>query len=145
MTGDAIIKTMDLVRRFSFEHGILGQGASSADVVGIQFPAGKSLGDAAQHEDALRPGIHQTGPGRAVVTGQRCAVSSISIPTKGGALFLSVLPFILLISVYLAASNARLTANPGDKLLPSPATLAAHHASLCLRGRRAQRRYPVLG
>src|SRR5271156_4101 len=45
MTGDAVIKTMDLVRRFSFEHGILGQGASSADVVGIQFPAGKSLGD----------------------------------------------------------------------------------------------------
>jgi NitT/TauT family transport system substrate-binding protein len=33
------------VRKFSFEHGILGQGASSADVVGIQFPAGKSLGD----------------------------------------------------------------------------------------------------
>lgn len=50
-------------------------------------------------------------------------------PTRGGALFLSALPFILLISVYLAASNARLAANPGDKLLPSPATLARtmHH------------------
>jgi len=45
MTGETIIKTMDLVRRFSFEHGILGQGASSADVVGIQFSAGRSLGD----------------------------------------------------------------------------------------------------
>jgi NitT/TauT family transport system substrate-binding protein len=45
LTGGSIVKTMDLVRRFSFEHGILGQGASSADVVGIQFPAGKSLGD----------------------------------------------------------------------------------------------------
>jgi NitT/TauT family transport system substrate-binding protein len=45
MTGDALIKTMDLVRRFSFEHGILGQGAGSPDVVGIQFAAGKSLGD----------------------------------------------------------------------------------------------------
>jgi NitT/TauT family transport system substrate-binding protein len=45
MTGEAVIKTMDLVRHFSFEHGILGQGASSPDVVGIQFPAGKSLGD----------------------------------------------------------------------------------------------------
>jgi NitT/TauT family transport system substrate-binding protein len=44
-TGDAIIKTMDLVRRFSFDHGILGQGAPSADAVGIQFPAGKLLGD----------------------------------------------------------------------------------------------------
>jgi NitT/TauT family transport system substrate-binding protein len=46
MTGDGVIKTMDLVRRFSFDHGILGQGASSVDAVGIQFPGGKSLGDA---------------------------------------------------------------------------------------------------
>jgi NitT/TauT family transport system substrate-binding protein len=45
MTGDGLIKTMDLVRRFSFDHGILGQGASSVDAVGIQFPGGKSLGD----------------------------------------------------------------------------------------------------
>jgi NitT/TauT family transport system substrate-binding protein len=36
---------MDSVRKFSFEHGILGQGASSVDAVGIQFPAGKVLGD----------------------------------------------------------------------------------------------------
>ena len=42
--GKELIKTMDLVRRFSFDHGILGQGASSPDVVGIQFPAGKLLG-----------------------------------------------------------------------------------------------------
>lgn len=45
ITGDAIVKTMDLVRHFSFDHGILGQGAESADVVGIQFPSGKLLGD----------------------------------------------------------------------------------------------------
>jgi NitT/TauT family transport system substrate-binding protein len=45
MTGDGIVKTMDLVRKFSFEHGILGQGATSVDAVGIQFPGGKSLGD----------------------------------------------------------------------------------------------------
>jgi NitT/TauT family transport system substrate-binding protein len=45
-TGDALMKNMDLVRRFSFEHGILGQGAGSVDAVGIQFPAGKLLGDA---------------------------------------------------------------------------------------------------
>ena len=36
---------MDLVRKFSFEHGILGQGATSVDAVGIQFPAGQALGD----------------------------------------------------------------------------------------------------
>jgi NitT/TauT family transport system substrate-binding protein len=47
VTSDAVMKSMDLVRKFSFEHGILGQHASSADAVGIQFPAGKSLGDTA--------------------------------------------------------------------------------------------------
>jgi NitT/TauT family transport system substrate-binding protein len=45
VTADDVIKSMDSVRKFSFEHGILGQGASSVDAVGIQFPAGKSLGD----------------------------------------------------------------------------------------------------
>jgi NitT/TauT family transport system permease protein len=38
---------------------------------------------------------------------------------------LSMMPFVLLIVAYLAASSARLAANPGDKLLPSPATFAA--------------------
>jgi NitT/TauT family transport system substrate-binding protein len=39
-----LVKTMDLVRTFSFQHELLGKGAKSADVVGIQFP-GKTLGD----------------------------------------------------------------------------------------------------
>ena len=46
VTGDGIIKNMDLVRKFSFDHGILGVGGGSVDVVGIQFPGGKLLGDA---------------------------------------------------------------------------------------------------
>jgi NitT/TauT family transport system substrate-binding protein len=46
ITADGVIKSMDLVRKFSFDHGILGQGASSVDAVGIQFPGGKTLGDA---------------------------------------------------------------------------------------------------
>jgi NitT/TauT family transport system substrate-binding protein len=37
--------TMDLVRNFLFAHGLLGEGAPSADVVGISFPDGKVLGD----------------------------------------------------------------------------------------------------
>jgi NitT/TauT family transport system substrate-binding protein len=45
VTDEGVIKSMDSVRRFSFEHGILGQSAASVDAVGIQFPAGKSLGD----------------------------------------------------------------------------------------------------
>lgn len=45
-------------------------------------------------------------------------------PNRGGAAFLAVLPFLLLIAAYLVGSNARLEANPDDKLLPSFATLA---------------------
>lgn len=39
-------QTMDLVRSFSFDHGLLGNGAASKDVVGIALPGGKVLGDA---------------------------------------------------------------------------------------------------
>jgi NitT/TauT family transport system permease protein len=46
-------------------------------------------------------------------------------PGRGGALALRALPFIVLIAAYLFCSHARLTANPGDKLLPAPATIAA--------------------
>lgn len=45
INGDALPKTMDLVRKFSFDHGILGRGAGSVDAVGISFPGGKLLGD----------------------------------------------------------------------------------------------------
>ncbi len=41
-----LIKTMDLVRTFSFDHGLLGEGARSADAVGMVFPGGATLGDA---------------------------------------------------------------------------------------------------
>ena len=46
VTADDVIRSMDSVRHFSFDHGILGQSASSVDAVGIQFPGGKTLGDA---------------------------------------------------------------------------------------------------
>jgi NitT/TauT family transport system substrate-binding protein len=41
-----VIKTMDLVRKFSFDHGLLGEGAKTVDAVGIEFPGGKTLGNA---------------------------------------------------------------------------------------------------
>jgi NitT/TauT family transport system substrate-binding protein len=44
-TSPDLVKTMDLVRTFSFTHGLLGKGAKSADVVGIVFPGGKTRGD----------------------------------------------------------------------------------------------------
>ncbi|MDB5531341.1 MAG: putative transporter, substrate-binding protein [Devosia sp.] len=39
--------TMDKVRTFLFDKGLLGSGAPSADVIGIELPDGKVLGDAA--------------------------------------------------------------------------------------------------
>jgi NitT/TauT family transport system substrate-binding protein len=44
-TSPTVIKTMDLVRKFSFEHGLLGEGAKTVDAVGIEFPGGKTLGN----------------------------------------------------------------------------------------------------
>ncbi|MEM7445977.1 MAG: putative urea ABC transporter substrate-binding protein [Pseudomonadota bacterium] len=38
--------TMDYVRTFLFDHGILGVGAPSVDFVGIEFPDGSVMGDA---------------------------------------------------------------------------------------------------
>jgi NitT/TauT family transport system permease protein len=46
-------------------------------------------------------------------------------PGRAGALLLRALPFILIIAAYLYCSHARLAENPGDKLLPAPATIAA--------------------
>jgi NitT/TauT family transport system substrate-binding protein len=43
-SADAMTK-MDLVRKFSFEHGLLGEGAKTVDAVGIEFPGGKTLGN----------------------------------------------------------------------------------------------------
>lgn len=44
-------------------------------------------------------------------------------PSRASALVLGVLPLALLALMYLIGSDARLAANPGDKLLPSLATL----------------------
>lgn len=42
----ALIETMTRVRDFSFAQGLFGQGARSADALGMAFPGGKTLGDA---------------------------------------------------------------------------------------------------
>lgn len=44
-SSPALITTMTRVRDFSFSRGLFGQGASSADAVGMAFPGGKTLGD----------------------------------------------------------------------------------------------------
>jgi NitT/TauT family transport system substrate-binding protein len=44
---EKLIETMQFVAQFLFDHGILGEGATSPDFVGIEFPGGKTLGDTA--------------------------------------------------------------------------------------------------
>ncbi len=43
-----VAKTMDKVRKFSFDKGLFGQGAASVDVVGIEHDDGTVLGDKAK-------------------------------------------------------------------------------------------------
>jgi NitT/TauT family transport system substrate-binding protein len=43
-SGD-LKKKMNFVRQFCFDHGLLGENASSVDVVGIQYPDGSIHGD----------------------------------------------------------------------------------------------------
>tara|TARA_A100001391_G_scaffold142053_1_gene99820 strand:- start:29948 stop:31033 length:1086 start_codon:yes stop_codon:yes gene_type:complete len=40
-----LIENMTRVRDFSFAQGLFGQGATSADAIGMSFPGGKTLGD----------------------------------------------------------------------------------------------------
>ena len=44
-TGTQLRATMDSVRKFAFEHGLLGENASSVDFVGISFADGSTLGN----------------------------------------------------------------------------------------------------
>lgn len=39
-----IIKTMEFIAKFSFDHGLYGDGAKDSGFVGIEFPNGKTIG-----------------------------------------------------------------------------------------------------
>lgn len=54
-------------------------------------------------------------------------------PGKPGRLLLLLLPFALLVLVYLSYSAQRLDINPNDKLLPSPAQMTAAMDNLALQ------------
>ncbi len=43
--SDGLTDTMEAVRTFLFDHGLMGDGAPSADIVGIEFSDGTILGD----------------------------------------------------------------------------------------------------
>jgi len=44
ISSDEAYQAMDSVRRFSFDHGLLGDGADSVDFIGIAMPGGKLMG-----------------------------------------------------------------------------------------------------
>jgi len=44
-SSEELIKTMNYVRQFSFDNGLYGNGADTVDIVGIEFPAGKIIGN----------------------------------------------------------------------------------------------------
>ena len=44
--GPALVETMKHVSKFSFAHGLLGEGASGPDFVGMEFPGGNVIGNA---------------------------------------------------------------------------------------------------
>ena len=46
LSSQRLTETMDFVTDFSFAHGLLGEGAPSADVIGIAMPDGSVLGNA---------------------------------------------------------------------------------------------------
>ena len=52
-----LVKKMDLVRKFSFDHGLLGAGAKTVDAVGIEFPGGATLGDKANLKMRFDPSV----------------------------------------------------------------------------------------
>ena len=55
MASPNLVTTMTRVRDFSFAQGLFGQGARSADAVGMEFPGGKTLGDKAANTVRFDP------------------------------------------------------------------------------------------
>ncbi|MEM1398758.1 MAG: ABC transporter permease subunit [Pseudomonadota bacterium] len=53
-------------------------------------------------------------------------------PSERVGILLAALPFVLLIVVYLFASNARLAENPKDKLLPAPSSFVESMRTMAL-------------
>ncbi|MBY5933762.1 ABC transporter permease [Tateyamaria omphalii] len=57
-------------------------------------------------------------------------------PGRALALFLALLPFVLVLIAYAVGSDIRLSANPQDKLLPAPATVVETMQRLVTEGDR---------
>ena len=130
-TSPNLVKTMDLVRKFSFDHGLLGEGAKTVDAVGIEFPGGKTLGNAKNIK--MRFDATYTKHGGRTASSERtldCADAlGLDQPAPGTRrrwLALGVLPFSrLLRACTLIGSNAAAGAKiPTTSCCRRSATLA---------------------
>ncbi len=63
MAAPDLVATMTKVRDFSFSKGLFGPGARSPDAIGIGFPGGKTLGDAANVKLRFDPTYMQQAAG----------------------------------------------------------------------------------
>ena len=122
-----------------------GRAPVRADAVGIQFPAGRIAGRCAQSQDALRSAVHEDGHGRSTVASIVPVRRLINQhPGRGGTLILSAA------AVHSARVGvSRLFECAARRESRRQAVAVARHAGehdapLRLRGRRAQRGYPVL-
>lgn len=66
VASPAFAEATDKVRKFSFEHGLFGQGARSVDDIGIALPGGKTLGDPANVKLRFDPSYMQMAAGSAL-------------------------------------------------------------------------------
>ena len=142
--GPDLVKTMDLVRKFSFDHGLLGEGAKTVGRGRHRVPGGKTLGDAkANVKMRFDAELHEDGGGRQALSASRARAMRRLVnqhPGRGGALALGALPFLLLLVRLRDRLAARLAENPDDKLLPALGHDRRHVPQLRVRRRPAQRR-----
>ncbi len=71
VTSKDLVTTMRNVSEFSFRHGLMGEGASGPEAIGMAFPGGATLGGQGKREAALHRRIHAHGRRRQALTRRR--------------------------------------------------------------------------
>ena len=122
---------MDRVRKFLFEKELLGKGAKTEDAVGIEFRDKTVLGDKAnvklRFDATYMDAAARASSDRSVECSfdRSTAMRLVNMrPGRQMRFYLAALPFVLLVVAYFIGSNARLTENPNDKLLPALSSMA---------------------
>ncbi len=146
VTSPRLVTTMDSVRKFSFEKGLLGAGAKTVDAVGIEFPGGKTLGNPKSITMRFDPSIHEAGGGRqALATRRRCAADQPARRREANASRSARCRFMRA----AGRLRVRLAAAAGRECERQAAAIAGEHGAyiprVCIHRRCTQRPIPVLG